>query len=183
MRIEYGGVTLDSEARRVLIEGEEVFLTKYEFNLLDILIGKPTRVFRRSELLLLIWGANYVGEDELLYQQVCTLRRKLGPCASVLRTVRGIGYAVDAAPPRGGHQRGRKYKSVPSDPRLAVLLRQSTWLSRLLQTAGGVQVTDPEVIGSSADRRVTFDYLDPNGEAIEVTMKLPLRLGGGRSTE
>ena len=53
--IEYGDLVLDSVSRRVLISGEEINLTAKEFDLLELLIYNPDRVYSREELLSIVW--------------------------------------------------------------------------------------------------------------------------------
>lgn len=101
--IEYGQVTVDSEARKVYVEGKRVELAKLEFDLLEILMSQPTRVVRRGELQLSLRGASFVGEDNLLDATVYGLRVKLGHRRTLIRTVRGVGYSVDDEAHRAAH--------------------------------------------------------------------------------
>lgn len=170
---EYSGVALDASTRRAWVDGVQVHLTKLEFDLLGVLISQPTRVFRRGEILRILWGHNYVGEDQLLDQQLTALRKKMGAHRYLLRTVRGVGYSLDSSPSTAK----KEDFQVPRDPRLATLLRQATWLHSILENHGGVRCTDPEVLGAPADRRVQFSYHDPNGDEVDVQLSTPLRMG------
>ena len=51
-------------------------------------------VFTRQQLLNKIWGYDFDGENRTVDVHVNTLRQKLGPCAGVIETVRGIGYKI-----------------------------------------------------------------------------------------
>lgn len=91
--LEFGGLKIDEPGRRVLVEGEPVELTRIEFELLRALAARPGQVASKSQLLSEVWG--FEAYDENLVQvHVSTLRRKLGSCGSLLKTVRGVGYVL-----------------------------------------------------------------------------------------
>ena len=93
MRI--GAVSVDVTRRRVFVDDREVQLTATEFDLLAHLMSEPRRVFSRDQLLSEVWGyASAVG-TRTVDVHVAQLRAKLGD-ASPLRTVRGVGYSVEA---------------------------------------------------------------------------------------
>ena len=93
MRI--GAVSVDVTRRRVFVDDREVQLTATEFDLLAHLMSEPGRVFSRDQLLSEVWGyASAVG-TRTVDVHVAQLRAKLGD-ASPLRTVRGVGYSVEA---------------------------------------------------------------------------------------
>ncbi len=86
-------VRLDPTARRVWAGGEPVELTATEFDLLAHLLRRPGRVFGRDELLAQVWGYNGAA-SRTVDVHVAQLRAKLGE-HSPIRTVRGVGYAVE----------------------------------------------------------------------------------------
>jgi DNA-binding response OmpR family regulator len=75
--IEYGDLMLDSVSRRVLISGEEINLTAKEFDLLELLIYNPDRVYSREELLSIVWKSDYPGDVRTVDVHVRRLREKL----------------------------------------------------------------------------------------------------------
>jgi two-component system phosphate regulon response regulator PhoB len=86
------GITLDRRRYRVNVDGQLVELTKSEFRLLDTLIRQPGRAFDRTELI-----DSALGEDTLVLERtidvhIRALRKKIGPNADALETVRGVGY-------------------------------------------------------------------------------------------
>lgn len=95
-----GGVRLDQADRRVFVDGMEVELTATEFDLLGYLMRRPGRVFSREQLMSEVWGYSAVGGTRTVDVHIAQVRAKLGG-TSPIRTVRGIGYGVDAAH-RGG---------------------------------------------------------------------------------
>lgn len=90
-----GGVTLDPDRRTVTAAGDPVQLTSTEFDLLAHLMARPGRVFTREELLAGVWGYAVPAGTRTVDVHVAQVRAKLGP-ESVIRTHRGVGYAVDA---------------------------------------------------------------------------------------
>jgi DNA-binding response OmpR family regulator len=96
-RLRVGQVELDPVRRRVRAGAAEVSLTATEFDLLAYLMRRPGWVFSREQLLTDVWGHAAIAGVRTVDVHVAQLRGKLGS-ASPLRTVRGIGYAVDDEP-------------------------------------------------------------------------------------
>jgi two-component system phosphate regulon response regulator PhoB len=67
-------------------------LTRSEFRLLDTLIRQPGRVFDRTELIDAALGEDTMVMERTIDVHIRALRRKLGPKADVIETVRGVGY-------------------------------------------------------------------------------------------
>ena len=95
-----GAVRLDPAERRVYCAGSEVELTATEFDLLGYLMRRPGRVFSREQLISEVWGYSAAGGVRTVDVHIAQVRAKLGS-ASPIRTVRGVGYAVDSTAPRG----------------------------------------------------------------------------------
>jgi DNA-binding response OmpR family regulator len=93
--LQVGEVRLDLAARRAFARGVEVALTATEFDLLAYLMRRPGRVFTREQLLSAVWGYASPSGTRTVDVHIAQLRGKLGT-ASPVRTVRGVGYAVDA---------------------------------------------------------------------------------------
>ncbi|GAB3599952.1 response regulator transcription factor [Angustibacter peucedani] len=92
--LEVGDVRLDPGRREVSAAGAPVELTATEFDLLAHLMRRPGRVFGRGELLQQVWDYPPDDASRTVDVHVAQLRAKLGD-ASPIRTVRGVGYAVD----------------------------------------------------------------------------------------
>jgi DNA-binding response OmpR family regulator len=90
-----GEVELDLGARRCMIDGREVDLTRREFDLLGALLRYPGRIHTRQQLLGLVWGADDI-TPKTVDVHVAALRRKLGSAVSIA-TLRGVGYRLDSA--------------------------------------------------------------------------------------
>jgi two-component system response regulator ResD len=88
-----GTIELQIDARRCHVAGDEIELTRREFDLLARLLGAPGRVHTREELLELVWGSHDVS-PKTVDVHVAALRRKLGPALS-LTALRGVGYRLE----------------------------------------------------------------------------------------
>jgi DNA-binding response OmpR family regulator len=92
-RIRLGTLTIDPATRRVVHADESVHLTPTEFDLLYHLALTPHVVFGRRRLLEQVWGYKEGAGERTVDSHVRSIRRKIDP--SVIRTVHGIGYALD----------------------------------------------------------------------------------------
>lgn len=89
------GLFVNPETHQIFNNGQELFLTLKEFELLEKLIKSPGRVFTRDELLESIWGYDYVGETRTVDVHIRQLRKKVerdDRNPEKILTVRGIGY-------------------------------------------------------------------------------------------
>lgn len=91
--LRLGSLSIDAATRRVRAAGQDVHLTPTEFALLHKLALTPHVVFGRRRLLEEVWGYRVGAGERTVDSHVRALRRKLG--ADVIRTVHGIGYALD----------------------------------------------------------------------------------------
>jgi DNA-binding response OmpR family regulator len=94
-----GRVEIRPEQGQVLVDGDDVHLTRTEFRLLCELAANPGRVFSRDALLESVWGYDYFGETKLVDMHIHRLRTKIeaDPSNPVhVVTVRGLGYKVVA---------------------------------------------------------------------------------------
>ena len=91
-----GSIRLEPAQRRVFAGDVEVALTATEFDLLSYLMRRPGLVFSREQLLSEVWGYASVAGTRTVDVHIAQLRAKLGD-SSPVRTVRGVGYAVEAA--------------------------------------------------------------------------------------
>ncbi|MFN8080375.1 MAG: response regulator transcription factor [Kineosporiaceae bacterium] len=94
--ITVGELVLDPATRRASAGGAGVDLTTTEFELLAFLMRRPGRVFTREELLTQVWGYPAGTPTRTVDVHVAQVRSKIGTAAR-LRTVRGVGYAVEPA--------------------------------------------------------------------------------------
>jgi DNA-binding response OmpR family regulator len=92
--LQVAGVRLDPGERRVFAGDAEIALTATEFDLLAYLMRRPGRVFSREQLLSNVWGYPSTAATRTVDVHIAQVRAKLG-AASPVRTVRGVGYAVE----------------------------------------------------------------------------------------
>lgn len=91
-KLAAGALVLDKKAHRVTVEGAEVSLTLKEYELLRILMENRGMVLTRDQLLERVWDYSYDGSSRTVDVHIQTLRTKLGHCADMIETVRGVGY-------------------------------------------------------------------------------------------
>jgi DNA-binding response OmpR family regulator len=99
-----GELEIDSVARTVRRGAEEVPLTYSEFEILHKLASSPRRVFTREELMNHLWKGTFYGDLRSVDVHVRHLRQKVERDASapvLIRTVRGVGYALGGEDGRG----------------------------------------------------------------------------------
>ncbi len=93
--IEDGDVKIDLESRRLFLSGNEISLTAKEFDLMELLVKNPNKVFTRNQLLEMVWGYEYPGDLRTVDVHVRRLREKVEPNPSepkYVHTKWGVGY-------------------------------------------------------------------------------------------
>ncbi len=93
--IESGDMRLDCEGRRVYAGNREINLTAKEFELLELLILNPNKVYSRENLLKTVWGADYPGDVRTVDVHIRRLREKIEEKPSepkYVHTKWGVGY-------------------------------------------------------------------------------------------
>lgn len=91
-----GPIYLNNIKHIVTVDGKEIELTLKEYELLLLFMNNIGIVFTREHLLASIWDSNFVGESRTIDVHVGTLRNKLGNCGSCIKTLRGVGYKMEA---------------------------------------------------------------------------------------
>lgn len=92
----YQGIRLDPEGMEVTVHSTPVALTRLEYELLRLFLSHPGRVFTRENLLNMVWGYDYAGDEKAVNIHIMNLRRKLG--TDPIETVRGVGYRLAKNP-------------------------------------------------------------------------------------
>ena len=90
-----GDLRLDCEGRRVFIAGKEINLTAKEFDLLELLVFNPNKVYSRENLLNIVWGYEYPGDVRTVDVHIRRLREKIEQNPSdpkYVHTKWGVGY-------------------------------------------------------------------------------------------
>lgn len=90
-----GDLRIETESRRVLVEGIEINLTAKEFDVLDLLVNNPNKVFSREKLLNIVWDYDYPGDVRTVDVHIRRLREKIEKNPSepkYVHTKWGVGY-------------------------------------------------------------------------------------------
>jgi Response regulators consisting of a CheY-like receiver domain and a winged-helix DNA-binding domain len=93
--VEVGELKLDCEGRRVFIGGREINLTAKEFDVLELLVFNPNKVYSRENLLNIVWGYEYPGDVRTVDVHIRRLREKIENNPSepkYVHTKWGVGY-------------------------------------------------------------------------------------------
>ena len=93
--IEVGDLRMDCEGRRVFIAGKEINLTAKEFDVLELLMLNPNKVYSREMLLTMVWGEDYPGDVRTVDVHIRRLREKTEKNPSdpkYVHTKWGVGY-------------------------------------------------------------------------------------------
>ena len=91
-----GDVTLDKEKRMVYAHGEPVDTTYKEFELLALLMKNQGIVISRDVIMERVWESSFEGESRTIDVHVRSLRQKLGESGALIKTIRNVGYMIDA---------------------------------------------------------------------------------------
>jgi two-component system alkaline phosphatase synthesis response regulator PhoP len=81
---------IDRDKFLVSIKGDEMFIPKKEFELLELLMSKPENVFKRDQILSIVWGNDTIVGERTIDVHIRKLREKLGD--AYIRTIKGVGY-------------------------------------------------------------------------------------------
>ncbi|HEY1826132.1 MAG TPA: response regulator transcription factor [Acidimicrobiales bacterium] len=94
--LSVGSVTLDPVTRHVSAYGRTVALTPREFSLLEFLMSHANTTLSKTEILAVVWGSDFDGDQNIVEVYVGYLRKKIDLTGepSVIRTVRGFGYSA-----------------------------------------------------------------------------------------
>lgn len=93
--VSAGGIELDYNLRRVKMGNKTIELTAKEFDLCDLFVSNPGKVYSRENLLDIVWGYDYPGDIRTVDVHVRRLREKIEPDAAIptyILTKWGVGY-------------------------------------------------------------------------------------------
>ena len=90
--LEYGSITMNIAAHKVISNGTEILLTALEFKLLKHLLKRRGRVQSRDQLLNDVWKLSTEVTTRTVDTHIKRLREKLGKSGDLIQTIRGVGY-------------------------------------------------------------------------------------------
>lgn len=94
----YKGLNINFPGNRVTIDGEEVSLTKKEFEILSLLSRTSPNLLTRTEILNSVWGENEFVLDRTVDVHITRLRKKLGDYSGIIVNRSGFGYYLNIDP-------------------------------------------------------------------------------------
>lgn len=96
IQIDNGGLKVDITARMVFIDDKSIEMSPKEYELLFYMILNRNIALSREKLICEVWGYDFYGDARTLDTHIKLLRKSLGRYSSLIVTLRGIGYRLDA---------------------------------------------------------------------------------------
>jgi len=93
--LQAGQIRMNTAEHTVYVCGSRLELTLKEYELLQLFLRHPGKVFTRDQLLEQVWDVAYSGETRTVDVHIGTLRTKLGRPGDLIKTVRGVGYRME----------------------------------------------------------------------------------------
>lgn len=93
--IEWGNLKIYLQERKVKKNNVDIYLSKYEYDILLLLAKSPGRVFRKEMIYDLVWNEPYSGNYNVIMRHICNIREKIEDDPGhplYIQTVRGVGY-------------------------------------------------------------------------------------------
>ncbi len=85
-----GDLIINREEYKIIKKGKEIILPRKEFELLSLLASKPSKVFKREDILDKVWGNEVVVGGRTIDVHIRKLREKIGD--HCFKTIKGVGY-------------------------------------------------------------------------------------------
>ena len=93
--LDHGGLVADVTARLVMIDGERVDMSPKEYDLFFYMLANRNIALSREKLISDVWGYDFFGDARTLDTHIKLLRKSLGRYASLISTLRGVGYRFE----------------------------------------------------------------------------------------
>lgn len=90
---QFNAFTIDKERYIIIIDNKDINLPKKEFELLQLLTSKPSKVFTREEIFSNVWGNSVIVGDRTIDVHVRKIREKIN--IDCIKTVKGVGYKFE----------------------------------------------------------------------------------------
>jgi len=91
--LNVGGIEINREEYKIVMEGREIVLPRKEFELFYLLASKPGKVFKREEILDKVWGNEVIVGGRTIDVHIRKLREKIGE--ELFKTIKGVGYKFE----------------------------------------------------------------------------------------
>lgn len=96
-QITYKELVMDMEAKSITLNGIDLELTAIEYQMLELFLQFPNKVFSKANLYETIWGEEYLGDDNVIKTHISNLRskmKKVNAQTEYIETVWGLGYRL-----------------------------------------------------------------------------------------
>lgn len=100
--LTFRDISVDPESHEVSVAGKTVDLTRKEFEILELFVRYPQKVFTKENIFETVWGEDYIPEDNSVNVHVSNIRKKLataGGADDYIKTVWGIGFKLSEEKP------------------------------------------------------------------------------------
>lgn len=94
LNITVGGVVINTASKTVNVAGEEIALTAKEYQILELLMKYPDKVFSKKNLYESIWQEPFAMDNDVINTHISNLRKKLKCEEKIIETVWGLGYKI-----------------------------------------------------------------------------------------
>ena len=91
--IRYQGIQIDTDAKKVTVDGSDVSFTKTEYELLKLFLENRGKVFSRDQLLSAVWPDDVIVTPRTVDVNITRIRKKIGPYGDALVAKAGFGYS------------------------------------------------------------------------------------------
>jgi two-component system alkaline phosphatase synthesis response regulator PhoP len=91
--LNVGGIVINREEYKIIMEDKEIVLPRKEFELFHLLASKPGKVFKREEILDKVWGNDVIVGGRTIDVHIRKLREKIGD--DFFKTIKGVGYKFE----------------------------------------------------------------------------------------
>ncbi|MFZ4106688.1 response regulator transcription factor, partial [Flavobacterium sp.] len=91
--LNVGGIVINREEYKIIMEDKEIVLPRKEFELFYLLASKPGKVFKREEILDKVWGNDVIVGGRTIDVHIRKLREKIGD--DFFKTIKGVGYKFE----------------------------------------------------------------------------------------
>lgn len=97
--LKFGNLSLDKEAKRITKEGVDLKLMRKDFEILELMMTYPSKVFSAEALIERIWGSDAAATSDVVRKHINRIRSQIdSPGAdSIIRTVHGVGYSMNSS--------------------------------------------------------------------------------------
>ncbi len=92
--VELGDLALDRDKFEVRLKGKSIELAKKEFQIIDLLMSTPGKVFSRQEIFRKVWGGEIIVGERTIDVHIRRIREKIGD--KFIKTLKGVGYKIEA---------------------------------------------------------------------------------------